>query len=135
MNKIICVFLLIAAMLFIIPASSYAEHSRFQVGATIRVGHAGWRGFHGGWYGHRGFWGPSFYWGGPIVVGPPWYPYNYYAAPPAVIQQQSPVYVQPEQPQENYWYYCQNPQGYYPYVKSCPDGWMKVVPQPAPPKQ
>jgi hypothetical protein len=44
------------------------------------------------------------------------------------------VYVQPEQPQQNYWYYCQEPQGYYPYVKQCPGGWMKVLPQPAPPK-
>lgn len=26
-----------------------------------------------------------------------------------------------------YWYYCKNPSGYYPYVKQCPSGWMKVV--------
>jgi hypothetical protein len=35
---------------------------------------------------------------------------------------------QPEEP--NYWYYCHNPEGYYPYVKKCPSGWMKVVPSP-----
>jgi hypothetical protein len=25
------------------------------------------------------------------------------------------------------------PQGYYPYVKSCPGGWMRVVPDTVPP--
>ena len=39
---------------------------------------------------------------------------------------------QQDQGQSDYWYYCQNPQGYYPYVNSCPGGWMKVVPQPPP---
>ena len=63
----------------------------------------------------------------------PWYPLGYYAAPPVVIQQQLPVYIEPEQRQSGYWYYCQEPQGYYPYVKSCPGGWMKVVPEVTPP--
>ena len=40
----------------------------------------------------------------------------------------TPVYIEPEQP--FYWYYCQDPQGYYPYVESCPSGWMRVVPTP-----
>ncbi|MGA9478339.1 MAG: hypothetical protein WBV21_11195, partial [Desulfobacterales bacterium] len=65
-------------------------------------------------------------------MGPPWYPYGYYSPPPVIVQQQPPVVVQPEQQPDNYWYYCQNPQGYYPYVKNCPEGWMKVVPQPTP---
>jgi hypothetical protein len=33
-----------------------------------------------------------------------------------------------------YWYCCQDPQGYYRWVKDCPGGWMKVVPAPAPPR-
>jgi hypothetical protein len=43
------------------------------------------------------------------------------------------VYIQREgatQPQANYWHYCRNPEGYYPYVKKCPDGWLPVAPQP-----
>ena len=59
---------------------------------------------------------------------------SYYASPPVVVEQQPPTYVEPEQPQESYWYYCENPKGYYPYVQNCPGGWMKVAPQPAPPK-
>ena len=35
--------------------------------------------------------------------------------------------------QPYYWYFCQDPQGYYPYVKNCPGGWMQVVPQMTPP--
>jgi len=135
MKKIIYVFLLAATIVFMVPLSSYAQHSPVHVGVAVGVTPAAWRGVHGGWHGHHGFWGPGFFWGGSIVVGPPWYPYGYYQAPPVVVQPQPPTYVQPEQTQENYWYYCQNPQGYYPYVQSCPSGWMKVVPQPAPPKQ
>ena len=30
--------------------------------------------------------------------------------------------------QTRYWYYCTDPEGYHPYVKSCPQGWMQVVP-------
>jgi hypothetical protein len=32
------------------------------------------------------------------------------------------------QHQPSYWHFCQNPEGYYPYVKDCPSGWMTVVP-------
>lgn len=95
------------------------------------------RGGHGG-YGPRvgiGLWlGPG--WGGPYYY-PPYYPYYapYYAEPPIVIQQQPEVYDQPapQTEQQVYWYYCQDPQGYYPYVKQCPSGWLKVVPSPPSP--
>ena len=66
--------------------------------------------------------------------GPPYYPY-YYSQPPVVIQQQAPVYEQqaPVEQQQNYWYFCPDSKAYYPYVKQCPSGWMKVVPTPGPP--
>jgi hypothetical protein len=31
----------------------------------------------------------------------------------------------------NYWYYCTNPDGYYPYIKQCGSGWQKVAPTPS----
>lgn len=76
-------------------------------------------------------------WVGPWGWGAP-YPYSPYAAPyyaaPPVIVQQPPAYVAPEPPQAPaYWYYCQSPQGYFPYVQQCPQGWMQVVPPAAPP--
>ena len=76
------------------------------------------------------------------LYGPPAYapgaywapaPYYYPAPQVVVVPQQPQTYVQRNQPEPNYWYYCQNPQGYYPYIKSCPGGWMKVVPDTAPP--
>ncbi len=79
-----------------------------------------------------------------VVVGPywgPWYyppPYYYYPPyyPPVVIERTAPpVYIEQTPPAEtgartDYWYYCQSRGGYYPNVKECPDGWMKVLPRP-----
>ncbi len=52
-----------------------------------------------------------------------------------VIQQQAPAYQQPVPPPEeqSYWYFCVNPRGYYPYIKRCPSGWLKVIPSSGPP--
>lgn len=82
-----------------------------------------------------------------IAIGPPWgwQPYPYYYNPYYYNPYPQPVYVQPPAPvqyiqqnpvsqPDNYWYYCSNPSGYYPYVKSCPAGWMKVLPQSTPPQ-
>jgi len=57
----------------------------------------------------------------------PYYPY--YPPSSVIIQQPPEIYVQPA-PSEGpaYWYYCKDPQGYYPTVKRCPKGWMRVVP-------
>jgi hypothetical protein len=49
-------------------------------------------------------------------------------APPIYIQQTPAPVVQ--QIQNNYWYYCQNPKGYYPYVRECASGWQQVEPTP-----
>ena len=88
-------------------------------------GHYG--GHYGGrFYGHGGFYvrpGIGFYLG--PGYGWPYYPYPYYpysAYPPAVVTVPSApqVYIQQgsgqpaPQGQGNYWYYCNNPQGYYP---------------------
>lgn len=84
------------------------------------------RGGHGHGGGHVGvgvFVGPG--WWGPY----PYYPYYPYYPPRVVVEQPPEIYVQPPQPAEpRYWYYCPEPQGYYPQVKRCPKGWMKVVP-------
>jgi hypothetical protein len=90
------------------------------------------RGGHGG-HGPRvgvGFWiGPG--WGWPYYYPSYYYPY-YPPEQTIVIQQQPEGFAQPlpQEEQPLYWYYCKDPQGYYPYVKKCPNGWMKVVPTP-----
>jgi len=120
-KKGIGAILLAMALLFVSPLSIYAARVRFFVSPYVGLGYPGW-------------WGPRYYWGGPVVGWPYSYPYPYYSPPP-VVRQESPVYSEPEQQQPYYWYYCQNPQGYYPYIKTCSGGWMKVVPDVTPPNQ
>jgi hypothetical protein len=129
MKKLLLAIFLVITMLFIIPWQGYAVNTGIIISAHYknRYGH-GWR-HPGRWRQHHH--GSHFYWRGTFVI--PWQPYGFYAAPPVIIQQQPPVYVQPEQEEENYWYYCPDPQGYYPYIQNCPSGWMKVVPDTTPP--
>ena len=104
--------------------------------------HGGYYGGHGGWGYHRGYyphWGFGFYWGFPIVGWPyavyggwPYVGWPYY---PPQAPEAAPAYREPEQQQPYYWYYCQDPQGYFPYVKNCPGGWIQVKPNITPPNQ
>jgi len=110
-------------------------------GGHVGGGHVG-GGWHGGWHGGWGWgWGVGigiglwdpFFWGWPYY---PWgwpYAYDYYGpayyyAAPTVIET-APVApgVGPS------WYYCDNPQGYYPYVQSCVNPWRQVPATPPPP--
>lgn len=79
------------------------------------------------------FWYDS--WPGSYYYSPYYYPPYYY--PPAVVTVPAtpPVYIEREDdsaaaPGTSYWYYCADPQGYYPDVKECPGGWRAVSPQP-----
>ncbi len=97
-------------------------------------GYYGGYGYHGGYHrGHHGYRSSLFisfapYWGRPYYYPP------YYPAPVTVPVLAVPaVYVEKsEQQQPYYWYYCTDPEGYYPYVKQCPPGWMQVVPRSQP---
>ncbi|NVN93344.1 MAG: hypothetical protein HXX11_22490 [Desulfuromonadales bacterium] len=120
MKKIICIALAVTALLLAGTSPSHA----------FRGGHGG-HGGHGGvgvWIGPG--WGPG--WWGPYYPFSPYYPY--YTEPPIVIQQQPDTYIQqtPQTEQPSYWYFCREPEGYYPYVKKCPKGWLKVVPPETP---
>jgi hypothetical protein len=140
MKKAIYLVLVVLVFLFVSAMPGYAVDggaSRGGSGAYGGVGHHGggdWHGgdgHHGGGDWRGGIWiGPGWGGWGPWWWGPPYYPYYpYYPETPAVIQQQPPVYIQPE---EQYWYFCQEPEGYYPYIKKCPGGWLKVIPPAAP---
>ena len=105
------------------------RHSHFNLG--ISVG-----GYSPGFYG-SGFYGPGSYGYRSYGYPDPFFSRPYYSYPPTVVVPVTPpVYIQQEQArpvrqQINYWHYCQNPEGYYPYVKNCPGGWLQVAPQPA----
>lgn len=86
---------------------------------------------------------PRVYWYVPIPWYDPWpyspwryYPDPWYPYPPRVVTTPSapPVYIEREPddqaPPAGYWYWCDDPQGYYPTVRECPGGWMQVPPRP-----
>lgn len=52
-----------------------------------------------------------------------------------MIPAEPPLYMekgdlQPGLGPDGYWYYCENPEGYYPYVNECLNGWRAVMPTP-----
>ena len=79
-----------------------------------------WHGWHGA---HFGWWwavGPWWYWyDGPV------YPYPGYAS--ATVYGDDNAYGGDD---DGMWYYCRNPEGYYPYVKHCNGEWQQVPAQP-----
>ena len=92
-----------------------------------------WR--HGHWYhghhlGRAGWWwivgGIWYFYPAPVYPYPdPYQP----PGPPVIVA--PPVQAPPQEQQ--YWYYCRNPEGYYPYVPQCRSGW-EAVPANTPPR-
>ena len=103
------------------------RHSRVHVG--IGFGHVVGPGYWAPGYSGAGYF-PHF----PPFPHPPIYyhpAYDYPVYAPVVIHQAPPVYIEQSAPPaaQQYWYYCAAARGYYPQVKSCAGGWMKVLPQ------
>jgi len=95
-------------------------HSRVEFGINLGVPFAPWY--------YPPYYYPPYYYPNPPLVAVPTYPYAVQPAPQVYIEKGGEVADAPAQA-TNYWYYCPNPQGYYPYVKECPSGWMTVLPQ------
>jgi hypothetical protein len=147
MKKTIFVIFAVLIMLSVntLPGFAAGAGSDHRSGGSRYSGHDRDSGHYRG-FGYRH--GPRYSYGGSIWIGPGWldpwwgypyysypyYPYPYYAAPPVVTQQQPQIYIEPapQQEEESYWYYCPKSKGYYPYVKKCPEGWLRVVPSPVP---
>lgn len=106
--------LLAAGLAFTIAPEAQARvHWSVGIGVPVYYG--------SGWY--DGWWGPTYAapYGG-------WYP-------PVVVERQ-PLVVEslpPGPPPQSFWYSCNNPAGYYPYVANCPGGWTPVPATPPPP--
>jgi hypothetical protein len=96
---------------------SPAERSVWQGGRWVHDWHDG---RYGWWWTVGGFW---YFYPEPV------YPYPTYV-PPAVVVQQAPPAPTGLPPAQS-WYYCDNPQGYYPYVASCNGTWHAVPATPA----
>ena len=150
----ISLIIMAVIMSFAMPGQVYAAHGggggggggghSFSGGGGR--GGAGGRSFGGGRYGGGRYYGGRYYgggwgwgWGGLGLWGYgygypyyPYYPYSYYDDVPSTTVYVNPTQQQTAPPTESYWYYCQKPQGYYPYVKRCQSDWMRVVPSPPP---
>ena len=115
---------------------------------------------HGHGHGHGYFWGPFGFLMGSAILYSAIQPRTVYYAPgvafvpygsvttvmqPYYVDQtysSPPVVALPPAPQDGsqvsalgmpgsqWWYFCKNPNGYYPYVRECQSGWEKVSPTP-----
>ena len=76
-------------------------------------------------WGYPGYYPDPYYYGypPPVVYAPP--PAYYAPAPAPMPQATGPA----PQAAAN-WYYCANPQGYYPYVPTCSVAWRQVAATP-----
>ena len=83
--------------------------------------HHGWRGDRVGWW-----WIVGYHW----YFVDPWYPYWQPWPPREVIvidrDRAEPEAVPSGPPPPAYWYRCDDPSGYYPYVNECAGGWKAV---------
>lgn len=133
-------------------------------GGSWSGSHGNWSGGQGNWSGNRGNWNGGRNWNrswhgtnwrghgsrffGSVFLGWPWYTwgpsyyydypaYSYYGAP--AYYDSTQIYVEPpagssavpSSPQAQY--YCPD-SGYYPAVQACPRGWLRVLPDGAPPR-
>lgn len=146
--KSILILLSISLLFIAAENTAWAGHGGGFSGGHAGMGSGGRGGFGGGKGGYRGGYGHGYgrgygYYGGFYggVYFDPWlfgYPWGYEAAYPDVVvmpgstqtyieqgtlPQQSGV---PQAVRSSDWYYCQNPAGYYPYVKTCSNGWQRV---------
>jgi hypothetical protein len=107
-------------------------------GAALAYGGHGHGHGHGGHHGGHASLG--LYFGVPLATPyyyPPayYYPPRYYYPAPVVVTPAAPTYYlqqdTPPPPAAGYWYYCRDPQGYYPQVQQCPTPWQQVPAQPS----
>lgn len=137
--KLLALRLLMAVSLCALGAGSVAA-DRWHHGGYRGRGHEGFdrhrdfdrhQRFHRHWGGrdYDGFRGNfGLYFGSPFYTDPfYWNDYPRYQPPVYYAPPQPRVYIQKSQSAQ-YWYWCGNPAGYYPYVKSCPTPWQRVVP-------
>jgi hypothetical protein len=78
--------------------------------------HGSWR--HDRHHGHFGWWWNfNDFW---FFYPEPFYPYPNYVG----------EYYDDEYTADDYWYWCEEPRGYYPYVQECDVDWIPVPPTP-----
>jgi hypothetical protein len=102
-------------------AFQHRDFAHFTPAERTEWTHGWWH--HGQWHGRWGWWwfaGGDWWW-----YDQPVYPYPTYVSD---VYYDEPTYDQGGA--GAYWYYCQNPPGYYPYVQHCNGPWQPVPPTP-----
>lgn len=105
---------------------SYYHHPapRPRIGVDVMIGAPFYRPYY------QPYWGSAWY-------DPFWRPYPSVVLPaPMIVSPPQPmVYIErsadPAQPAAGFWYWCASPQGWYPEVSECPQGWQAVPPRAA----
>lgn len=151
MNALASKGLIVVAMASLLCGAAWADRGgdRVRGRVDVHVGAPMYQAHYGGHYGghYRGHYGHSHS-GARVFIGPGafydpfWYPYRapyywgpggygYYPPPVVAVPSSPPVYIEQPAPaaSNDYWYWCADPQGYYPNVKTCPGGWQAVAPQ------
>jgi hypothetical protein len=117
LKPFIAIAALILGVVWTVPAMAYGHFAHARVGVFIGPGFGPW---YSPW--------PYYYGGYGYGYGP--YPYYYgppaYATGPTQYVEQAAVSA----PQQAAWYYCADPQGYYPYIQQCRTNWQRVSPTP-----
>jgi len=108
------------------PGNDLARFNGHDFAHLTPADHVAWS--HGGWrhawhHGHYGWWWVAN--GGWFFYPEPIYPYPEYIGSEYYYDYDE-MYGTPDY----YWYYCEDPPGYYPYVKYCNTGWQAVPPAP-----
>jgi len=96
----------------------------------------GWGGW--GWGGWGWGWGaPWPVWGTSVAVGVPIATGAFFPSDLEVVDNGSTFIERNDAAMaaspNNFWYYCTDPAGYFPYVQACNNAWIPVVPQSVPP--
>ena len=110
-SRVVAIFLVLAGAV----SFAYSSHADARVGFFISVP-------LGPWYyppPPPAYYYPPYYYPPPVVYAP---------SPPAYVEQAPAVPAPPQAGQ--FYYYCRDSQGYYPYVRECPAGWERVPVQP-----
>lgn len=128
----LCRLALCAALLAATATTpAWAHRPRVQFGIGVNVGPA-----FGPYYGpsyYNPFWQP-WYTAPPVIYQPPVVirqeaPPVYVERTPAVAAPPAPALNPPAAPPTQYWYYCPSSKAYYPHVPTCPEEWLRVLPQ------
>jgi len=104
--------------------SNFTAHER-----SAWIGGHWWHGRH---HGRLGWWwyasGGWFFYNAPIYPYPAYDSDIYYYDD--AYGDDDDGYGDGPRASSSYWYFCRDPQGYYPYVKTCKADWQRVAPHP-----